>query len=98
MVDWNGDGKKDLIVGNSNGEIFVFLNKGTNEDPKFDSQGEKLPIKIDRDIFPQVLNRGRGLNDLVVADREGEVALWTNSGSPGAPSFSEKKIMRPANR
>lgn len=98
MVDWNGDGKKDLIVGNSNGEIFVFLNKGTNEDPKFDDQGERLSIKIGRDIFPQVMNRGRGLNDLVVADRDGEVALWINSGSPGASSFSEKKVMRSARR
>ena len=36
VMDWNGDGKKDLIVGQfSGGRISVYLNKGSDEAPAF---------------------------------------------------------------
>jgi hypothetical protein len=36
VCDWNRDGKKDLLCGNSNGTVLCFANKGTDEDPVFD--------------------------------------------------------------
>jgi TolB-like protein len=99
VVDWNGDGKKDLIVGNDNGEIFVFLNKGTNEEPQFDDKGEKLSLKFGSDASPRVIAWNRpGTNDLVVADRYGEVTLCLNSGGMGAPNFPGKKVLRAGKR
>lgn len=36
VEDWNGDGKKDLLVGQfSGGKIRLFLNSGTNNAPVF---------------------------------------------------------------
>jgi hypothetical protein len=36
VMDWNGDGKKDLIVGQfSGGRISVYLNKGSDKAPVF---------------------------------------------------------------
>ena len=36
VLDWNGDGKKDLIVGQfSGGRIRVYLNSGTDSVPGF---------------------------------------------------------------
>ena len=36
VTDWNGDGKKDLIVGQfSGGKIRLYLNKGTDSTPAF---------------------------------------------------------------
>lgn len=36
VTDWDGDGKKDLIVGQfSGGKIRLYLNKGTDEVPEF---------------------------------------------------------------
>ncbi len=38
VVDWNGDGKKDLIVGSFTGKpgnVRLYINIGTDADPKF---------------------------------------------------------------
>jgi len=42
VVDWNEDGKKDLLVGCFyNGNIYLYLNSGTNNAPVF-TTGSKL--------------------------------------------------------
>jgi hypothetical protein len=94
VVDWDGDGKKDLVIGNSDGEILVYINKGTNHEPQFDNEGVKLPLKVGQDAMPQVLTKGRGWSDLVIADRYGEVTYCPNTGSPRAPNFPEKRVVK----
>lgn len=32
-MDWNNDGKKDLLCGDSMGQVWVFMNKGTQKEP-----------------------------------------------------------------
>ena len=34
-VDWNNDGKKDLILGEGAGYVYFYANTGTDEDPQF---------------------------------------------------------------
>ena len=52
VVDWNNDGKKDLVVGQfKEGAIRLYLNEGTDSKPVFGefsllAAGEK-PIKLD---------------------------------------------------
>jgi hypothetical protein len=42
VLDWNNDGKKDLLVGTFNdGKVMLFLNRGTDAEPRFD-QGQTL--------------------------------------------------------
>lgn len=76
---------------------FIFYNIGTNQDPQFPNDGDKLNIKMSADAFPPIVSGG-GLNQLVVTDRYGEVAFFTNTGSPGAPSFGEKQILKAGKR
>lgn len=38
-VDWNGDGKLDLIAGNSAGYVQYFENTGTKQQPQFEDRG-----------------------------------------------------------
>jgi len=38
VIDWNGDGKKDLVIGSHSGtpgNARLYLNIGTNSEPKF---------------------------------------------------------------
>ena len=98
VVDWNGDGKKDLVLGNDDGEIFVFINQGTNHDPQFNNEGDKLPLKLGPSVIPQVLSKGGGMNDLVVADGNGEVTYCPNTGSPNAPNFAGNRILKAGKR
>lgn len=53
VADWNGDGKKDLIVGSFAGEpgnVRLYLNIGTDADPKLDKpvflEANGQPIKL----------------------------------------------------
>ncbi len=39
VVDWNGDGKLDLLAGNSAGYLQFFENEGTRENPIFTDRG-----------------------------------------------------------
>lgn len=56
VFDWNGDGKNDILIGEFGGghksNVKIFLNTGTNENPKFakeflyakDSSGKLLSV------------------------------------------------------
>jgi hypothetical protein len=53
VVDWNGDGKKDLIVGSFSGEpgnVRLYINVGTDAEPKFNKpvflEAGGQPIKL----------------------------------------------------
>ena len=50
VVDWNNDGKKDLIVGEGEGELYLYLNQNTDEAPLFNGstkiQSNGVPIKV----------------------------------------------------
>ncbi len=36
VVDWNEDGKLDLLVGSGQGGLYLLLNRGTRENPRFE--------------------------------------------------------------
>jgi hypothetical protein len=45
VVDWNHDGKKDLLVGQyNNGYIWVYMNRGTDAHPVF-TTAQQLLVK-----------------------------------------------------
>ncbi len=51
VCDWNDDGKKDLLVGViQNGNLYLFLNQGTNSDPVFGQgarmEADGIPISV----------------------------------------------------
>jgi hypothetical protein len=97
VVDWNKDGSKDLIVGQADGTIKIFLNiNGPNDLPAFDG-GAKItvgsPIVVDLDVgnraTPVPIDwNDDGLLDLVVGGLDGAIHLYFNCGCiSGVPAF-----------
>ena len=108
-VDWNNDGKLDLIAGDTDGFVWYFRNRTNNLFPGF-ATGEKL--KAGGEILSRFKQRGHarpeitdwnndGKKDLVLADSSGQVILYLNTGTddhpvlgPGEPVEADGKPIR----
>jgi hypothetical protein len=82
-TDWNGDGKKDLLVGNGEGYIYLYLNIGTTSEPRLISSGKvKLDgqdLMVDGSAVPFSVDWNQnGKKDLILGSIEGFVYLFTN--------------------
>lgn len=92
VVDWNSDGKKDLIVGQMDGKVVVFINEGTDTNPLFSSS---FPVQLADDVLdvgtrsaPRVYDWNRdGLFDLLIGEFEGFIYFTENVGTPESPLF-----------
>ncbi len=67
-MDWNNDGKNDLIAGDTQGNVWLFLNTGTKEKPEL-AEGKRVeadgkPIGASRRTYKRV--DGRLVVDKVV--------------------------------
>ncbi len=94
VVDWNSDGKKDIVAGALDGKIHVFLNEGTDTLPDFRVQvlaqndGGDLLVPSARSS-PHVVDLDHdGKKDLLTGNTNGQLILYTNAASDTAPAFS----------
>ncbi len=88
VSDWNNDGKKDLIIGNQDYQIRVFLNTGTNSSPTFGTYSVISNVSYYRGS-PKIADLNRdGKKDLIVGDNDGYVNFHSNVGTDNAPSFA----------
>jgi hypothetical protein len=69
VVDWNEDGKKDLIVGNGEGNVYYYHNIGTNENPVF--HDKKIIRKSETDLKHMIV---------VVQNASPVVVDWNDEG------------------
>ena len=99
--DWNGDGKKDLLIGNFYGNITVYLNEGTDAGPLFNSSfnlkfSNGQEMKIGTRAAPRIFDWDRdSLKDLLIGEFEGNIYLLKNKGTNSSPVFdsSEKLLL-----
>jgi len=98
VVDWNNDGKKDLLVGTYSPvpAVYLFLNIGTDASPVF-GEGTKLeavgdpPAIIGADPFVVDWNND-GKKDLLLGTAY-YVLLYTNVGTDSSPGFTSSSII-----
>lgn len=96
VVQWDGDGRKDLLVGRADGTVQIFLNTATDDTPSFDSgtylafgdPGEEEPIDVFYRATPCVTDwNDDGRKDLVIGSVDGLIYLFINAGTDTAPQF-----------
>lgn len=86
--DVNGDGKLDILLGQSNGRLSLWVNSGTNTVPRFDSKTDAY-LGIDRTpdrtfLVPMVVNEdGNSSPDLLLADNSGGLRIIHNFTTAG---------------
>ncbi|HEX9971327.1 MAG TPA: FG-GAP-like repeat-containing protein [bacterium] len=102
VVDWDNDGKKDLVVGDDNGYVRLYLNSGMNNDPKFTTftylKMNNVNIKTSNSASPEVCDLDNdGKKDLLISDYSGYVYFFKNYGEDGAPIFTSKESLKANN-
>ncbi len=93
VVDWNADGKKDVLVGDGAGNVKVFLNTGTDASPVL-AAGSLIQLPIIAGVtrakarpFVTDVNED-GMKDLLVGDANGSTYVFLNAGTDAAPAFT----------
>lgn len=79
VVDWDGDGDLDLLVGNETGNILLFENVGTDQDKRF-AAPRPLTTSDDQEIW--LVDIADGKLDYT-PDRDGSAQRWGRYGYVG---------------
>jgi len=96
VVYLGADARKDLLVGQSDGMIKLFLNTGTDESPTFDAgtllqvgqPGSKVNVDVGARATATVVDWDNdGIKDLVIGAYDGKIRILINEGSDESPDF-----------
>ncbi|MCX5671235.1 MAG: FG-GAP-like repeat-containing protein, partial [Planctomycetota bacterium] len=106
LMDWNGDGLPDLIVGEqtaAGGKIRLYLNEGAPGAPAFSAfayvragGGDlAVPSAGCLGVFPRAFDWNEdGLADLVLGLADGRITVYLNSGAAGNPAFGAGQFIQ----
>lgn len=98
ICDWNNDGRKDVLCGNINGNIYLLLNTGTDAAPVFSASTLILNgggvLDVGSRASPVVTDwNNDGRKDLLVGCEAGTVYFFENKGTDAAPSFNGSVLL-----
>lgn len=92
VVDWDNDGRKDLLTGSSDGTVRLYLNQGSDETPSFTSftnlHSNGAAIQVSGNAAPFVVDWDNdGRKDLLIGERSGRIRLFLNTSDDASPVF-----------
>jgi len=92
-VDWDEDGRKDLILGENSGNVRIYINTNTDADPQFSGFSYLKLSGYNYDVgdhsSPYIIDwNNDGRKDVLVGETGGRVALLINTGTNANPMFS----------
>jgi len=102
VVYWDEDAKKDLLVGQADGTMKIFLNLGSDNDPNFDPgtflkvgpTGSKTNIDVGIRATPCVVDwNNDGKKDLAVGAYDAKIHLFINEGTDTEPDFQAQSYV-----
>jgi len=90
LADMDGDGDKDLLLGDEDGFLIYLINQGSVVSPSFPSLIPNYSgIDVGQNASPQLVDVNRdGKIDLLIGERNGNTNYYENIGTATAPSFS----------
>jgi hypothetical protein len=98
LVDWNGDNKRDLLLGSENGQVTMWKSMGWDTWPMFQEvetvQAAGSPINVYR-VNPVVFDLDQdGVNDLICGENGGCVFFYRNIGTNEDPELAAAETLR----
>ena len=105
-VDWDNDGKTDLVVGGLDGKIHIYLNCGCagTARPSFETSqssgtlaqanGQDLIVYGKRSSPVIVDLDGDGNKDILTGNTNGQLLFYRNVGTDAEPTFSDYSLVK----
>lgn len=100
VVDWDGDGRLDILVGAEDGYVTFLRNvgDGLTGEPRFEKVGrvETARPLVHAGVLPSPAAHdftGNGLPDLVVGNSTGELLFYENMGPADAPTLGRDTFL-----
>lgn len=93
IIDWNDDGRDDLLVGSLDGRVRVFLDCAGSGPADFRDSitvqdgSADLTVPSGRSSISVFDLNGDGRKDLVLGNTEGQVIFYANTGTDAVPVF-----------
>jgi len=96
VVYWDGDARKDLLIGRVEGYVEIFLNIGTDESPTFDGGtllqegplGSKTNINVAGRATSCIVDwNNDDKKDMAIGALDGRIHLFINEGTDTEPDF-----------
>ncbi|MCK9203839.1 MAG: T9SS type A sorting domain-containing protein [Bacteroidales bacterium] len=91
FADLNGDGLTDLLIGNGDGTLLFFPNKGSSGDLPVFGEAQPFYQQIDVGYYstPQLFDLDKdGLPELIVGERGGNLNYYDDIGTSSNPVFT----------